>query len=249
MASACLKFSLNLDNSWQATKKCFDPETCGSLQRSDLGDLRQWHCWSLLSLPTSGLWLLAPRWLCALKFSPGCLKIYLIWQFTQNCYNLPNAPFWSDLGPRLIVVIWLPRALFPTRPSKFFHWTKNHKSYKDIPPRFLIPRSTYLLKITASWAGMARGRRSDLPRAAETDLLPLTSPSHFQLSWLLISCDSIQCLRARTDLTPSNTGVTTAQWEHKPTYATTFPQGFERNLKGFRGISHKKIDIFQAFWD
>ena len=28
------------------------------------------------------------------------LKMYL-WQFTQNCTNLPNAPFWSDLGPYL----------------------------------------------------------------------------------------------------------------------------------------------------
>lgn len=53
----------------------------------------------------------------------------------------------------LIVVIWLPRALFPTRPSKHFHWTKHQKSYKDIfRPDFLYrgPHSTYLF---VSWDG------------------------------------------------------------------------------------------------
>ena len=89
--------------------QCLDPETCPSTYRSAaMFETVAMSWWSLLSslrhfrLPeTDYCWrqddCAVWSWVLTRLLLARGRKMSL-WQFTQNCYNLPNAPFWSGLG-------------------------------------------------------------------------------------------------------------------------------------------------------
>ena len=112
------------------------------------------------------------------------------WQFTQNCHNLPNAPFRSDLGAcpvkgNSFVILTAQGSLF----NKTFEILPMDKInllnvlLNDLILRTVEMRSICILvcETIALWAGMTSG--------GSRDLLHVPPPTLAALA-LLISCDS-----------------------------------------------------------